>query len=218
MQHSTAPKKTQQEQKKYHPTFQKPDYEAIAQENIQLKQDLHAEKDNVASLKFRLGEAERKIKFLEGMQEKLSRAIEQSDGKAHIEQKQQPVYTEILKKKIQELNDSNVGLQEQIQQLKHLPHVSVFDEANVEKEYLMRETIRLRSIIASNHTNNHDCDFDNKFLRLMKEENEKLKATVRQYENDKNLLKSRQSIQKRQIQELKKECDQLKQKLTQKEA
>jgi hypothetical protein len=52
----------------------------------------------------------------------------------------------------------------------------------------------------------------------MKEENEKLKATIRLLENDKNLLKSRQTIQKRQITDFKKEIEDLRRKLTIREA
>ena len=96
--------------------------------------------------------------------------------------------------------------------------MSVFDEASVEKEYLVRETIRLRAIITSLQASPQEDDFENKFLRLMKEENEKLKATVRQFENEKTLLKSRQAIQKRQILELRKEGEGLRQKLGLKEA
>ena len=52
----------------------------------------------------------------------------------------------------------------------------------------------------------------------MKEENQKLKATIRLLENDKNLLKSRQTIQKRQITDFKKEIQDLRRKLTIREA
>ena len=52
----------------------------------------------------------------------------------------------------------------------------------------------------------------------MREENEKLKSTIRLLENDKNLLKSRQTIQKRQIADYRKEIDDLKKKLVIREA
>lgn len=41
----------------------------------------------------------------------------------------------------------------------------------------------------------------------MKEENEKLKSTIRLLENDKNLLKSRLTIQKRHITDYRKEIE-----------
>lgn len=101
LQHSGAPKKAaaEGEEKKYNPKFEKRDYETIAQQNMGLKQELQQEREVVGAMKFRLGEAERKVKFLEGMQEKLARGVEEQE-----EGKKQPVYTEILKKKIQELN------------------------------------------------------------------------------------------------------------------
>jgi hypothetical protein len=54
----------------------------------------------VTNLKFRLGEYERKVKFLEGIQEKLEASLQNQE-----ESRQQSVYTDILKKKIQELNE-----------------------------------------------------------------------------------------------------------------
>jgi hypothetical protein len=47
-----------------------------------------------------LGEYERKVKFLEGIQEKLEASLQNQE-----ESRQQSVYTDILKKKIQELNE-----------------------------------------------------------------------------------------------------------------
>jgi hypothetical protein len=40
------------------------------QENIFFKQQLNEERQTVAQLRFRLSEMERKVKFLEGIQEK----------------------------------------------------------------------------------------------------------------------------------------------------
>ena len=65
--------------------------------------------------------------------------------------------------------------------------------------------MRLKAIIASmSNPEAPEDTLENKLLKLMKEENEKLKATIRLFENDKNLLKSRQRIQKRQIADFKK--------------
>lgn len=87
----------------------------------------------------------------------------------------------------------------------------MFEESNVEKDYLMKETIRLKAVItASASPPEEGANIENKFLKLMKEENEKLKSTIRLLENDKNLLKSRQILQKRQINDFKKEIEQLK--------
>lgn len=44
----------------------------------------------------------------------------------------------------------------------------------------MKETIRLKAIIAANTSSStEDVSIQNKFLKLMKEENEKLKSTIR---------------------------------------
>ena len=80
---------------------------------------------------------------------------------------------------------------------------------------MQRETVRLKSLIASFPSSSvQEDNLENKLLKLMKEENEKLKATIRLLENDKNLLKSRQTIQKRQITDYKKDIEDLRRKLT----
>jgi hypothetical protein len=44
----------------------------------------------------------------------------------------------------------------------------------------MKEAIRLKAIIAANSSSSpEDASIENKFLKLMKEENEKLKSTIR---------------------------------------
>ena len=99
--------------------------------------------------------------------------------------------------------------------MKKLPHISIFDEQTIEIEHMQRETVRLKSLIASFPSSSvQEDNLENKLLKLMKEENEKLKATIRLLENDKNLLKSRQTIQKRQITDYKKDIEDLRRKLT----
>jgi hypothetical protein len=111
-----------------------------------------------------LGEYERKVKFLEGIQEKWEGQMQKEE-----EARQQSVYTDILKKKIQELNELYLASEEKIKELKQLPHVSVFEEASVEKEYLIKEAIRLKAVIAA--LPREDEKVDNKFMKLSKEEN-----------------------------------------------
>jgi hypothetical protein len=49
---------------------------------MSLKLELKAEKQMVSQLKFRLSEAERKVKFLEGIQEKWEQSVQENhDGK-----------------------------------------------------------------------------------------------------------------------------------------
>jgi hypothetical protein len=116
-------KKLAIETRKYNPKFEKKDYETLAQENQTLKAELKAERQTVTSLRFRVGEYERKVKFLEGIQEKWEGALQEGEEEA----RRQPVYTEILKKKIQELNELYLASEEKIKELKQLPHVSVFE-------------------------------------------------------------------------------------------
>ena len=91
-----------------------------------LKMELKAEKQNVTQLKFKLSEAERKTKFLEGMQEKWQKSVQEDHDGKRLE-----VYTEILKKKIQDLNELYLGSEQKIKQLKTLPHISIFDEQTI---------------------------------------------------------------------------------------
>jgi hypothetical protein len=55
--------------------------------------------------------------------------------------------------------------------------VSVFDEASVEKEYLLKETFRLKAVIAA--LPEEDEKIENKFMKFNKEEHERLKSTIR---------------------------------------
>ena len=78
----------QQESRKYDPKFAKKDYETLVEENQTLKQQLRACREETTGLKFRLGEYERKVRFLEGIQEKWENSVKETE-----ENKKQPVYT-----------------------------------------------------------------------------------------------------------------------------
>lgn len=67
---AASEKKMQQEARKYDPKFAKKDYETLVEENQALKQQVRACREEATGLKFRLGEYERKVRFLEGIQEK----------------------------------------------------------------------------------------------------------------------------------------------------
>ena len=121
---------------------------------------------NLTQTKFKLSEAERKVRFLEGIQEKWEQSVQENHDGKRLE-----VYTEILKKKIQELNELYLGSEEKIKELKKLPHISIFDEQTIEMEHLQRETVRLKSIIASFPSPAQDDSLENKLLKLVKEEN-----------------------------------------------
>ena len=77
-----------QEARKYDPKFVKKDYETLVEENQALKQQVRACREEITGLKFRLGEYERKVRFLEGIQEKWENSVKENE-----ENKKQPVYT-----------------------------------------------------------------------------------------------------------------------------
>lgn len=121
-----------------------------------------------------------------------------------------------------------------------MPSASIYEENNIEKQHLLAETIRLKSILTSlsdmdpeghqeseskimgsvspgsNHmisSTMHNAKFQQQFLRMLKEENEKLKATIRLLENDKILMKARQNTQNTLNNNIKKELENYKNKL-----
>lgn len=75
---AASEKKMAQESRKYDPKFTKKDYETLAEENHALKQQLRACREETTGLKFRLGEYERKVRFLEGIQEKWENSVKES--------------------------------------------------------------------------------------------------------------------------------------------
>ena len=59
------------------------------------------------------------------------------------------IHTEILKKKIHELQVKYLAAEAEIKDIRKMPNVSIHEEYNIEKQHLLAETIRLKAILTS---------------------------------------------------------------------
>ncbi|MBS1889932.1 MAG: hypothetical protein JST59_01450 [Actinobacteria bacterium] len=105
----------------------------------------------------------------------------------------------------------------EIARLRKLPANNVLQEMEVERQELIEETMRLKSYINSRlQPVPESLEMVEELLKVMREENEKLKCSLRLCEHEKSLVRAKRSILKKEKKSLEQQLRELTGKLSEK--